>query len=566
MPFSKIPIKNILFIEEPYMISAYTKDMSLGESYPMAVAIPQDGDSIEELIHWANSRMVSLVPRGAGTSVTGAVLGSNESIIVDFSHLNKIKEINYSDQYAVVEPGVVCKQINNILKEKNFMFASQPGSASVCTIGGMVGCNSSGMRAIKYGSTRQHILGLKVITGTGEEINTGSITSTNSSGIDLTSLFVSSEGTLGLFKEITLKLTPIPGNVSLLILKTKDLSNSVDFIQKLKSDNIQLTAVELLDNFTISMLPSSISSMASNNEYILMIEFEGISTDYIISNLKQYSSSLFLIDLISDKNKIDYWWHLRNSVSAQLINIQPPKRLWPLSEDICVPLSKISDLLKMANSISKEFNLTLVTFGHLASGNLHFNLIVNINDKDEINKSKIFSEKLYDITHNIGGVISGEHGIGFTRRDYLEMYKKESNKFIRRLKELFDPGNILNPGKCNFNDEHIRISKITNNYSNFFGEEVDNIVKKCTFCGMCRDKCTAFSDKLIESYSPRGKISLIIEYLKGNINSPEPIREIFAFCIKCNAYCKESCPLGIDMRSLLNKLLKSNKFDLSSFI
>lgn len=532
----------------------YSRDMSLYYEKPAMVIIPSKVEDLLEIIDWAKREVVKIIPRGAGTSVTGAVLGNKDSIIVDLTRLDRIKKVDPKNMYATVEAGVTCERLNKYLNKYKLFFPSQPGSQSVCTIGGMVATNASGFRSIRYGTTKDNIYGLQVITGNGDILNLGSKTKTNSSGIELLGIMFNSEGTLGIFSEITVKLSPIPRKRHLLILRYKKLDDIMDTLHMFLSGPFILSAFELIDSNSFKFIGDILERIKiEEGDYLVYVEIENY---FNIEEITLPSNSLLFYT--DDKEKIEYFWNVRSILSSKLINIDHNRRLFPIVEDIVVPITYIPQLIDFAKRESQKLNLFLTVFGHLATGNLHLNLLINPQNKEEVKNSFKFADLIYSNVLQNEGSISGEHGIGYIRASILKKFNN-NDSIYRKIKQIFDPISILNPGKNRFWDPKIKLelSKTPLITHNSEIQPIFQLLQKCSFCGLCRDGCPEFLKTKVEASSPRGKVAILFYLISKFLISNSIIDKIGVHCLNCNSICKTKCPVNIDIKEIILQLKHS---------
>ncbi|UCG68744.1 MAG: FAD-binding protein, partial [Thermoplasmata archaeon] len=364
----------------------YSRDMSVHVGYPDVIVFPNSSQEVSKIMALANENKIPVTPRGSGTSVTGAVLPLFGGIVLDFGKMNRIKEIKLEDRYIVVEPGVICQDLNKALSPSHF-FPPDPGSSSICTVAGMVSTNASGVRAIKYGTTKDYVLGLEVVLADGEIIRTGTKAPKTSSGYDLTRLFVSAEGTLGVITEITFRIVPMPEYVAFTVASFGSMDDAGSAISEIFSSGIPLSACEILDNISIKVVSESMNMDLEGIESMLMMEVDGNKEavnrhiNKILDICKKHNGR----DLkwSDDPNERVELWKVRSGLVSALSRFREGFRLIPIAEDFGIPISKIPDAIKEAQKISLDNDITIASFGHIGDGNLHTTFILDVRDKDE---------------------------------------------------------------------------------------------------------------------------------------------------------------------------------------
>jgi glycolate oxidase len=491
-------------VTEELEFICYSRDMSVHVGTPEVIVFPTTTEEISKVLSLANEKKIPVTARGAGTSVTGAILAIKGGILLDLSRMNKIKEIRHEDRYIVVEPGAICQEVNKTLKPFNFFLPPDPGSSAICTVGGMVSTNASGVRAIKYGTTKDYVLALEVVLADGKVVRTGTKAPKTSSGYDLTQLFVSSEGTLGIITEITFRIIPLPEYNAFSVASFENIDDAGNAIAEIFSSGIPLSACEILDEVSIKVVSESIDQDLEGIESMLMMEVDGEK-----EAVKRHITSI--LDICKKNNGKDLkWsddpkeraelWKMRSGLVSALSRYKEGFRLIPIAEDFGIPISKIPESIKEAQRISEENDIIIASFGHIGDGNLHTTFVLNLRDKDEWNKLKKVAKELIDIPMKYQGTVTAEHGVGRARAPFLETEHGYGVELMRKIKKAFDPNNILNPGKLALDDEATDIYDFFA-YSDLldkpedvktFGKNIDNEILVCVQCGFCRAACPVF--------------------------------------------------------------------------
>lgn len=425
------------------------------------VVKPLNAEQVKEIIELANDENLKIIPRGAGTSYGGQFLPIEGGVILDFNRMNKIIEINTDDNYAVLEPGVLYRDLREKLRnmERGYWIPCNPGSADVCTIGGMIANDASGESSIKYGTTKDYILNLKAILGTGQQIQLGHLVKKTVSGLDLLSLFVGSEGTLGVITEATMQFLALPESFITVLGFFDSIEGSIQMAKQIK-DYITPMSIEMLDQLTISGMNSYLSRLTPKLELkvapaALLIRLDGdekvISGNAkYIANMLQNESSLDVKILKGIEH--NYIWKARDGAGPSLVRVmrafKTPRTYFPATLDFSVPYSKINSLMKEFSEIMRANNLAFARMGHLGDGNIHLLSTIQLKSKSDIQKMGNIQNELVKLAVSYGGSVTAEHGCGIWKAPYLNMeHREEVIELMRKIKSIFDPNNILNPGK-----------------------------------------------------------------------------------------------------------------------
>ena len=412
-----------------------------------AVIFPETNEEISTILKVCNERNIPVVPFGTGTSLEGNVVGNEDGITISLEKMNKILSVNAEDFDCRVQANVTREQLNEYLREDGVFFPIDPGANAA--IGGMAATSASGTMAVKYGTMKSVITGLTVILANGEIINTGGRTKKTSAGYNLTNLFIGSEGTLGVISEIQLRLSPIPESIMSAICHFPTLEDAVRTAQETMQYGIPIARIEMLnkDQMDISINYSKLTDV--NVSPTLFFEFHGtaisnkesIKIVEELSNNNNGSKFKWAADL-EERNKL--WqarWDVYYSVKALVKN----GRVY--STDVCVPISRITDCVKFAEDEVNKIGLRAPMVGHLGDGNFHVLFPYDPNDKEIYKKIRGFSNKLIDKTLELKGTVTGEHGVGLHKKNYLLKEHPDNIPVMKTIKRSLDPNNIMNPGK-----------------------------------------------------------------------------------------------------------------------
>jgi glycolate oxidase len=433
---------------EPEDLVCYGFDASGLESSPSAVVWPQNVDDVVKIVDYARMHLIPIIPRGAGTGMTGGSIPSRGAIIVSMEKMNAILDIDKDNMNALVEPGVINGRLQRELARHKLFYPPDPASMNFCTIGGNVAENSGGPKALKYGVTRDYVLGLEAVLTNGQIINTGVKTSKGVVGYDLTRLLVGSEGTLAVITKIRLRVLPLPGDVITLLLLFKDLEQSGAAVKQILSTGIIPRTLEFIDGGAVKAVEKyKPVGLPLDVEATLLIELDGQpsviagETEKISSICKNLNGEMIMAEDEHAREKI---WEARRAISPALYHLMPSK----INEDIVVPRNRVTEMLKALRRLSDETGINIVSFGHAGDGNIHVNLMVDRKDKEEFERAMKLVKEIFSITLALGGTISGEHGVGLTKLDYISMeIPPVELELMKKIKKVFDPNNILNPGK-----------------------------------------------------------------------------------------------------------------------
>jgi glycolate oxidase subunit GlcD len=534
----------------------YSRDMSVHEGIPDAIVFAKTTEEVSKVLKLANDKNIKVIPRGSGTSTTGAVLPCFGGIILDVSRMNKIKAINRKDGNAVVEPGVICQILNNALAPTHF-FPPDPGSATMASIGGMASTNASGNRAIKYGTTKDYIMAMEVVLPDGRVMRTGATAPKSSAGYDLVHLFCRAEGTLGVITELTVRILPMPEYIAFAQAWFPSVEAAGKAAEGILTSGIPLSSCEILDRVSIDVVNKTMGlNVPDNVDSILFIEMDG--------NKQAVKESIGKIDRISkeagglenqwddDPAKRLKMWAGRQGLVPSLSKIRRGAKLIPFVEDFGVPISKIPETIRELQKIRDKHKFPIPIFGHIGDGNLHAVLVIDGRKKEEWEVVRKIAQDFIDLTMKFKGTLTAEHGIGIAKAPYIREELGIGLDVMRTIKKSMDPKNILNPGKLGLDDA------TTDIYAHFsykpfvetpdqirsFGEKVDNEIFACINCGFCRAGCTVYGQTGLESENARGRVIQAYYMMKGVLEPSKEVAEKFYLCTTC-LNCKATCPAGV---------------------
>ncbi len=446
--YKKLGKENV-FTDKADLVT-YSYDAAVLEpAVPGVVLRPTTSEALSQVVRLCNENRLPLTVRGAGTNLSGGTIPIEKGAVILTNGLNKILEINEEDMYAVVQPGVVTAKLASAVEAKGLFYPPDPGSQAVSTIGGNVAENAGGLRGLKYGVTRDYVMGLQFFDVNGEPVKTGSKTVKCATGYNLTGLMVGSEGTLGVFNKITLKLIPIPAHKKSMVAVFDKMNKASETVAAIIANRIVPATLEFMDNFTIRAVEDySRAGLPLDAAALLLIEVDGHPAQVEEDALKVESLCRQMgatsVRVAKDAAERDKVWAARRSALSALAKLKPTLVL----EDATVPRSKIPNMVQAMQDIGEKYDLLIGTFGHAGDGNLHPTILTDRRDKEEWERVESAIEAIFDKALSMGGTLSGEHGIGIAKSCFLE---KETSMativYSKRIKAALDPNNILNPGK-----------------------------------------------------------------------------------------------------------------------
>lgn len=434
------------FYIDPVDCYAYAYDNSRKIFPPDAVLFPLTTEEVKHAVVLCNRHQIPLIPRGRGTGTAGGSLPELGGIALSLERMANIISIDPANRVIVAQPGVLNQAVQDAAKPYGFFWPPDPSSAMFSSIGGNIATGAGGPHAVKYGTTREHVLGLKAVTGAGDYITTGCYTTKGVVGYDLTRLLIGSEGTLAVITEATLKLTALPVAVAGITAHFRDLTSCTAAIVNIMTSPQLPSALEFLDSGSLNLVRNRYPDMLpADSHAMLMIEVDGSRSDIAdaTSAILAACQSDGLIHAGQVENTASLW-QARKALSPLLREIAPKK----INEDVVVPVDTLPQFLDGLTQLSRRNQLHNVNFGHAGNGNIHVNLLINPDDADEVMRAERCLDEIFDLVIKLRGTLSGEHGIGSEKRAFVtKEIDRTTLDLMRNIKRLFDPNDILNPGK-----------------------------------------------------------------------------------------------------------------------
>jgi len=427
----------------------YSYDATNQKYLPEVVVFPGSTPEVSEILKIAAKDKIPVVPRGAGTGFTGGSVPVQGGITLVMTRLNRIIEIDSDNLVAVVEPGVITGNFQKEVLKLDLFYPPDPASLQYSTLGGNVAECAGGPRALKYGVTRDYVLGLEAVLPTGEIIHTGARTMKCVAGYELTKLLVGSEGTLAVITKIILRLIPLPEAVATLLVIFPEVAQAAKTVSEIIRSRIVPSTLEFMDNASIRCVEDYLHmGLPIEAGALLLIEVDG-EKEVIEKQIRRMSElcrrgGAEEIKVAEDEEEREMLWKARRSISAAIVKLNPTK----VNEDIAVPRSRVPEIINALHEIAERYRLVIVNFGHAGDGNIHVNIMTNRKDMEEMERVKKAVEEIFRSTLKLGGTISGEHGIGITKAPFLKWEVGDIGiEVMKKIKACFDPLNILNPGK-----------------------------------------------------------------------------------------------------------------------
>jgi glycolate oxidase len=444
-----------LFKPEQVLVSpeeklCYSYDATNKSFVPDAVVLPHSTEDVVKLMKFAHQHKINVVPRGAGSGYTGGSLPVKGGIVVSFEQMTKVLELNKEKKYAIIEPGLVTQEFADYVDKFGLFYPPDPSSLKFSTMGGNVAECAGGLKGRKYGVTKNYVLGLEAVLSDGNVIRTGILGGDNENSYDLEGLINGSEGTLALVTKIALKLLDKPQFEETVLATFNRMEDAAEVVAAITASGVIPSVLEFIDGDTLKCVLEYVKlDNIEKSEAVLLIEVDGSDKGEVGEELQKVlqicrEKKAKSLDVAKTKDDKDKLWKVRRSISASLLRIAPTK----VNEDICVPASQLPAMVASIKDISKRNNVSINTFGHAGDGNLHVTFMCDNRNHEQMERVEKSVDELFRRTLDLGGTLSGEHGIGVTKAKYLEWeVGKAGIELMKKIKSAFDPDQLINPGK-----------------------------------------------------------------------------------------------------------------------
>lgn len=443
--------KRIVF-DESLLEKYYSDESGNRFSFPLLVCHPENEEEIVELIKFSNKEKIPVIPRGRGTGLSGGAIPLYPSIIISTELMDKIIEVDRENFMVTTQPGIITGDLKREVESLELFYPPDPASLDSCSIGGNVAENSGGPSAVKYGTTKDYVKGLKIVTPIGEILKFGGKVRKDATGYNMKDIFIGSEGTLGFITEITFSLLPLPKYSTDLLLAFERIDEASNAVVKIIHSGVFPQTIEFMEKRALEAAKNFLGNqMASQKgEAQLLLRIDGYDREIVDKSIEKIdfiSSKLRCVDILvaEDKNFQEKIWKARRSLHDAMVMMSVKRE----REDVVVPINSLSELIKNLHLLEEKYKIPIITFGHAGDGNVHINILkLKEDDKNfEKNIENVLSE-IMEISVKLGGKLSGEHGIGIYKRKYMKLVFSEKEIEIQRnIKKLLDPDNIFNPDK-----------------------------------------------------------------------------------------------------------------------
>jgi glycolate oxidase len=541
---------------DPPELFVYGFDAGIHAHRADAVTRPRTTDQVQKLVVLANEEKIPLIPRGAGTALCGQTVPIRGGIMVDMQLMNDIKDVRTDGMYAVVEPGVVCDVLNAELRTHGY-FIPGPASSEVATLGGMVGTNSSGGKALKYGATRDFVLALTVVMPTGEVIEAGSKTPKNSGGYQIERLMCGMEGTLGIITEILLKYYPVPRKRAGCVAYFDDMRNAGQCVSNIIGSGLVPSQMEIMGETPIKAVNKATGMGLLECAGMLLIEVDGhpaqVSDDIErVGELVRDSGSIKM-EYSDDPVRLDELWKGRKQMIPSLSKLNKEYSTVMLADDMAVPIYNVPQALVEFEKIQSEYDILIPAYGHAGDGNLHTKVLMDPTDPEHWKQAEEAVTRIFDTVLELDGTTTGEHGIGITKAPSFHKERGPAVKVMADIKRALDPNDIMNPGKIMDWTEgfvtHLRYPLEKLEGKPHLADSLDAMVT-CTLCGYCKGVCPAFKSLGWDTGTARGKVLMSYGVLDGALEpGPEVANRLYQ-CLLCGD-CARRCPSKVDTPALV---------------
>ena len=441
--------ENVLTSKVDMVAYSYDATADVPHQVPDIVVMPTSSEMVQQIVNLARANKIAIYPRGAGSNLSGGTIPLKKGIVLSFQRMDKILEIDPANLTAVVQPGVVIAALNSAVAQHGLIYPPDPGTVATATMGGSAAENSGGLRGLKYGVTKNYIMGMEVVLANGEKVRFGGKTVKNVTAYDFTNLFVGSEGTLGIMTELTCKLIPAPKYRRTMMGIFSTLEDAGNAVSGIIAAQVIPATLEIMDNKTIRTVEAFANiGLPTEAKALLLCEVDGMSEDVVnaeaeavIEVLKKNNSEYKAANTDTERDQL---WAARRNALPALASLNNTC----IVEDATVPRSRITNMLVACENIASKYNVVIGTFGHAGDGNLHPTILYDMYDMEETARVHKAIDEIFATALSLGGTLSGEHGIGIAKMKYLGSELGQSGlNLMKSIKESLDPEYILNPGK-----------------------------------------------------------------------------------------------------------------------
>ncbi len=548
---------------DPVELLCYSRDMSVHVGVPDVIVFARSRDEVSKILALADEERIPVTPRGSGTSVTGAVLAPKGGIVLDLSQMNNVKEINREDGYVVAEPGVILDNLNRALAPTHF-YPPDPSSHALASLGGSVSTNASGERAVKYGGTKDWVMGLEVVLADGRVVRTGTTVPKSSAGFDLTHLFLGSEGTLGVVTEITARILPKPEYVAFVTIRFNALEDAGDTVTEILTEGIPLSKCEVLDGVALGVAKEVMGlEIPEDVNCMLFMELDG-QTSVVHEQLDRIREiadrhGQVGMEWSDDAQEMARIWQARSGLTGALGKAVRGERLMAVVEDFGVRISRIPDVIKGVQEVGRKHGVRIASFGHVGDGNIHAVIMADPRKPDHWERVRGIAQDFIQLTMSLGGTLTAEHGTGMAKSPFMVEELGAGQDVMRSIKKALDPNGILNPAKMGLDDEvkdiydYFAFEPLVERSEEVesYGTEVDAEIMACIQCGFCRLGCPVFGETILESRNARGHVILAYNLMTGAVEPSESLAASFYQCTTC-VNCEAVCPASVDVAGIIS--------------
>jgi glycolate oxidase len=535
----------------------YAFDGGIHRKKPDVVVQPQNAQQVREIVLLANKHKLPLVPRGAGSGLCGMAVPIDGGIVVDMQRMNAIKDMRIEDLYCVVEPGVVYNDFMDALAPHKY-FMPGPASGEVATLGGMIALNASGGKAVKYGATRDYVIGLEIVTPTGEIINVGTKTVKHSSGYQLEKLIVGSEGTLGIITQANIRVTAKPEKIAACVAAFDDLEKAGQAVADIIAKPLIPSELEIMSEPCIKAVNKATGMGLPEVAGMLLIQLDGapevVKRDVSVVGDICKKAGAVSVEFTEDTNRITELWKARKQMIPSLSILKEEYATTMLADDMAVPPSQIPKAVAGIWEISEKYDIIIPPYGHAGDGNLHTKVLMMPANPDHWKQAEKAVAEIYELIHALGGTTTGEHGIGITKARDFHKERKDMIPMMQSIKKALDPNNIMNPHKVDqWTDGFVHELRYPTDPKRKLSGHLakwENEMMTCTMCGYCKNICPTFVDQLWDSPSSRGRVVLSYGMLEKELEVDDSVVKALYQCTLCRD-CNRRCPSKVKVPDIV---------------